>query len=173
MNYVTYKNPEIGIEIKYPFGWHVQDQDLPVKELMLIISEEDLTCKTESSNFIRNINIGAEILDLVNDPAYSSFKGRPRELLDEHAIHKIQTLQKNIENFSISSKEEAVVSYFPAIKIKYKGKMLDFLLAWIQYFTIIQGDLACTITATCLQARYNKEFDELVDEIVGSLVITP
>ena len=159
-----------GIRLRYPKNWHIKDNELEVKEMIVMISEEPLesTCDNESSELIRNINVAAEIIDLEKKDFVAN-KDNPMKILETYVNNKLKILEENIEDFKLLNKEKSISSGYLSAKIIYTGKFLNYVLKWAQYFFIVDKDIISTLTATALDSKFDEDFVNIIDEIVNSI----
>ena len=168
MEWKEYRNS--GVLLQYPANWYVRDKQLEVREMIVMISEEQLdsTCDNESAELIRNVNLAAELLDLDNED-FKTIKDNPMRILEQYVKNKLKILEVNIENFKLLERENSILSGYLSTKIIYTGKFLNNSLKWAQFFFVVDKDIISTLTATALESKFNEHFVTIIDKMVNSI----
>ncbi|TFF86619.1 MAG: hypothetical protein EU551_01025 [Promethearchaeota archaeon] len=175
MNWEIYAVP--GIRIKYPKDWKFQDQEL-TKEMLVLFSEEKIDCQSKSYEFKKNVNIAADRLDL-EDEKFGKIKDDPEKVLEKYIENKLMILENNIDNFEMIEQEKIDIKKEyrlfkgqKATRLAYKGNYMDRGLKWVQYYTIIGGDIIIILTATTLNNDFDQQFHEIINEMIDSMELS-
>lgn len=149
-DYLIYYNSEYGIKIKYPPNWTKMEQVFGA--IVVFMSPKE----NAFDNFQENLNIVAESL---STPI----------TLEEYTDVAISQLKQIITDINIVETESTTLAGNPAHKIVYTGRQGQYILKWMQIWTI-KNNKAYVITYTAEENTYSN-FLGIVQEMINSFEI--
>lgn len=152
MQFLTYTNPNYGVEINYPMDWDIMENYMGTVAIFLSPQENP------NDDFRDNANI------VVQDLSGMSMDLEQYNSLSMTQLQQLITKFKVIEPISIT-----MLAGIPACRIKYQGKQGKLKLQWYSIWTIMDN-AAYVVTCTAKQDSYNK-YLPIFNEMISSFRI--
>lgn len=152
-NFLTYKQSDLGITIKYPQGWQRQDIDnIFTKEVVTFLSPQS----GDADNFQEKVILSIE-----------EYSGTLNKSKDDFT----QEINERLSSAKIISTHSTTFAYKPAYQIIYTGKNEENNLEFknLQTWTL-KGNKAYIITYTAEKDDYDK-FMPIVEEMIKTFEI--